>query len=60
MVLDRAADGGVTFIDSFDVYPFGGGLATVGRTEEILGRLQSSALADPRSSRRASPRASAR
>ena len=44
MVLDRAADGGVTFIDSFDVYPFGGGLATVGRTEEILGRLQSSAL----------------
>jgi aryl-alcohol dehydrogenase (NADP+) len=28
----------VTFLDSADVYPLGGGLDTVGRTEEILGR----------------------
>jgi aryl-alcohol dehydrogenase (NADP+) len=37
-VLDTAADAGVTFIDTADVYPLGGGLDTVGRTEEILGR----------------------
>jgi aryl-alcohol dehydrogenase (NADP+) len=37
-VLDRAAAGGVTFLDSADVYPIGGSLETVGRTEEILGR----------------------
>jgi aryl-alcohol dehydrogenase (NADP+) len=37
-ILDRAADAGVTFLDSADVYPLGGGLDTVGRTEEILGR----------------------
>jgi aryl-alcohol dehydrogenase (NADP+) len=37
-ILDRAAEGGVTFIDTADVYPLGGGLPTVGRTEEILGR----------------------
>ncbi len=36
-ILDRAAEGGVTFIDTADVYPLGGGLPTVGRTEEILG-----------------------
>jgi 1-deoxyxylulose-5-phosphate synthase len=37
-ILDRAADGGITFLDTSDVYPLGGGPETVGRTEEILGR----------------------
>jgi aryl-alcohol dehydrogenase (NADP+) len=37
-ILDKAAAAGVTFLDTADVYPLGGGLATVGRTEEILGR----------------------
>ncbi len=37
-ILDAAADGGVNFIDTADVYPLGGGLSTVGRTEEIVGR----------------------
>jgi 1-deoxyxylulose-5-phosphate synthase len=37
-ILDRALDGGITFIDTADAYPLGGDLSTVGRTEEILGR----------------------
>ena len=37
-ILDRAAEGGVDFIDSSDSYPLGGELPTRGRTEEILGR----------------------
>jgi aryl-alcohol dehydrogenase-like predicted oxidoreductase len=37
-ILDRAAEGGVTFLDTADVYPVGGSLETVGRTEEIIGR----------------------
>ena len=37
-ILDRAAAGGITFLDTSDVYPIGGTLDTVGRTEEILGR----------------------
>jgi aryl-alcohol dehydrogenase-like predicted oxidoreductase len=37
-ILDRAAEGGITFLDTADVYPLGGGLDTAGRTEEILGR----------------------
>jgi aryl-alcohol dehydrogenase-like predicted oxidoreductase len=37
-ILDRAAEGGIDFIDSSDVYPLGGDLTTVGRTEEILGQ----------------------
>ncbi len=37
-ILDRAAAAGITFIDSADVYPLGGTVETVGRTEEILGR----------------------
>jgi len=37
-ILDRAADLGVTFLDTADVYPLGGDLTTVGRTEEIVGR----------------------
>ena len=37
-ILDRAAEGGIDFLDSSDAYPLGGDLSTVGRTEEILGR----------------------
>jgi len=37
-IMDRAADGGVDFIDTADVYPLGGTLDTVGRTEDIVGR----------------------
>jgi aryl-alcohol dehydrogenase-like predicted oxidoreductase len=36
-ILDAAAEGGVDFIDTADVYPLGGDLTTVGRTEEIIG-----------------------
>ena len=37
-IMNKAASAGVNFIDVADVYPLGGGLATVGRTEEIVGR----------------------
>ncbi|HYE92037.1 MAG TPA: aldo/keto reductase [Terriglobales bacterium] len=37
-ILDRALAGGITFIDTADVYPLGGTMRTVGRTEEIVGR----------------------
>jgi len=37
-ILDTAADYGINFLDTADVYPLGGGLATVGNTEEIIGR----------------------
>jgi aryl-alcohol dehydrogenase-like predicted oxidoreductase len=37
-ILDRAFAGGITFIDTSDVYPIAGTMETVGRTEEILGR----------------------
>ena len=37
-ILDRAFEGGVDFIDTADVYPLGGDVGTVGRTEEIIGR----------------------
>jgi len=37
-ILDRAVEGGVDFVDTADVYPLGGTLADVGRTEEIIGR----------------------
>lgn len=37
-ILDKAADAGVTFIDTADVYPLGGGEELAGRTEEIVGR----------------------
>ncbi|MDA1002389.1 MAG: aldo/keto reductase [Chloroflexi bacterium] len=36
-ILNRAAEGGITFLDTADVYPLGGGLDTVGRTETIVG-----------------------
>jgi len=37
-ILDRAAEGGVDFLDSSDAYPLGGDLGTRGVTEDILGR----------------------
>jgi 1-deoxyxylulose-5-phosphate synthase len=37
-ILERAADGGIDFIDTSDAYPLGGDLSTRGITEEILGR----------------------
>jgi|SRR5579871_1871753 len=37
-ILDRAAEGGIDFLDTADVYPLGGGRDTAGRTEEIVGR----------------------
>ncbi|WP_322041941.1 aldo/keto reductase [Paraburkholderia sp. J67] len=38
LILDKAADAGINFIDIADVYPLGGGEALAGRTEEIVGR----------------------
>lgn len=37
-IIDTAVEAGVNFIDTADVYPLGGDLTTVGRTEEIVGR----------------------
>ncbi|MGD9793065.1 MAG: aldo/keto reductase [Acidimicrobiia bacterium] len=37
-ILDTAYDAGITFLDTADVYPVGGTVDTVGRTEEIIGR----------------------
>ena len=37
-IMDTAADAGVTFFDTADVYPLGGGESRVGHTEEIVGR----------------------
>jgi aryl-alcohol dehydrogenase (NADP+) len=37
-ILDAAAAAGITFLDTADVYPLGGGTDTVGRTEEIVGK----------------------
>ena len=37
-ILNAATESGITFLDTADVYPLGGGLDTVGRTEEIVGR----------------------
>ena len=37
-ILDRAAEHGITFLDTADVYPLGGSVETVGRTEDIVGR----------------------
>src|SRR5881227_608589 len=36
-ILNKAADRGVTFIDTADVYPVPPSLETAGRTEEIVG-----------------------
>ena len=37
-ILDAAAAGGVTFLDTADAYPLGGKLEDMGRTEEIVGK----------------------
>lgn len=37
-IMETAADAGVNFVDTADVYPLGGTGETVGRTEEIVGR----------------------
>ena len=37
-ILDKAAAAGINFLDTADVYPLGGTLETIGRTEEIIGR----------------------
>jgi 1-deoxyxylulose-5-phosphate synthase len=37
-ILDASAEAGITFLDTADVYPLGGSLKTVGRTEEIVGK----------------------
>jgi aryl-alcohol dehydrogenase-like predicted oxidoreductase len=37
-ILDRAAEGGIDFLDTSDAYPLGGDLSTRGVTEEIVGR----------------------
>src|SRR6476646_8556190 len=37
-ILDAAAEGGIDFLDTADVYPLGVDLSTAGRTEEIVGR----------------------
>ena len=37
-IMDVAAEGGISFFDTADVYPLGGNVPTVGRTEEIVGR----------------------
>jgi aryl-alcohol dehydrogenase (NADP+) len=37
-IMSKAAAGGINFLDTADVYPLGGDLKTVGRTEEIVGR----------------------
>jgi aryl-alcohol dehydrogenase (NADP+) len=37
-IMDRAAEQGITFFDTADVYPLGGDRTTAGRTEEIIGR----------------------
>jgi len=37
-ILNKAAEAGITFIDTANAYPIGGGHETLGRTEEIVGR----------------------
>jgi aryl-alcohol dehydrogenase-like predicted oxidoreductase len=37
-IMDVADAAGITFFDTADVYPLGGGLELVGRTEEIVGK----------------------
>jgi len=37
-IMDMASEAGANFIDTADIYPLGGTLETVGRTEEIVGK----------------------
>jgi 1-deoxyxylulose-5-phosphate synthase len=36
-IMDTAYDAGITFFDTADVYPLGGPVETIGRTEELIG-----------------------
>jgi aryl-alcohol dehydrogenase (NADP+) len=40
-IMDAAYDAGITFFDTADVYPLGGPVETIGRTEELIGRWMS-------------------
>ena len=40
-IMDTAVEHGITFFDTANVYPSGGDLSTVGRTEEIIGNWMS-------------------
>lgn len=48
-ILDKAAEAGIDFLDTADVYPVGGTLETIGGTEEIIGRWLKSKGASGRS-----------
>ncbi len=37
-ILDKAAERGINFLDTANVYPLGGSIETAGRTEAIIGR----------------------
>lgn len=37
-IMDAAYDAGITFFDTADVYPLGGPVETLGRTEELIGQ----------------------
>src|SRR5512145_1084485 len=37
-IMNAAAEAGIHFLDTADVYPLGGTLESVGRTEEIVGK----------------------
>ena len=37
-ILDAAAEQGITFLDTADVYPLGGKVEDIGKTEEIVGK----------------------
>jgi aryl-alcohol dehydrogenase (NADP+) len=37
-IMDAAGEAGITFLDTADVYPLGGTLENVGRSEEIVGK----------------------
>lgn len=37
-IMDTAYDAGISFFDTADVYPIGGPVETIGRTEELIGR----------------------
>ncbi len=51
-ILDTAADAGVNFIDTADVYPLGGDETQAGHTEEIVGRWLAGAASASSSRRR--------
>ena len=37
-IMDTAHDAGISFFDTADIYPIGGPVDTIGRTEELVGR----------------------